>query len=116
MTKAQFEQHKKSLPLQGKLNKKKWLFWFIPVALSLIFQLFVANMTAGDGEELVKIEEQIEAVQRQNQALEEEITTSLSLSKIEEESLKLGLGRPKDIMYAEVEKSYTQANTSVANQ
>lgn len=94
---------------------KKIFLWAVPFALSLAFQLYVVNMTAGEGEELAKIEGKIEIARRQNQVLEEEITQYSSLARIDAEASKLNLVKPKDIIYAK-NKGTAQVNATILGQ
>lgn len=119
MTKAKFEQHKKNIkklpPISGRA-KRRWLFWIVPVIVSIGFQLYVANMTAGEGEDLSRINDEIQQVIRQNQSLEEEITQNSSLSKIESEAVSLGLGKPENILYAQITQGTAQADVPLLGQ
>ncbi len=99
-----------------KISKKKMFFWVLPLAISLSFQLYVSNMTAGQGEELARIETQIQLVSRQNQILEEKITERSSLSIIEGRAQSLGLAKPESIIYAETAKGTAQANVILESQ
>lgn len=67
--------------------------------LLIIIQLIVSNMTAGNGEELAKVENQIQEVARRNNLLREEIAQHTSLTEIAKQQETLGLIQPTSILY-----------------
>lgn len=64
----------------------------IAVNIGLVFlQLFFANNLATEGKTLKKVQVEAEKIKSENDKLKEQIVILSSLSKIEEEAVKLGM-------------------------
>lgn len=110
MTKHQFIKFKKITPgVVTKISRKKVLIIVIPMIFSLFLQLYVSNRAAGQGQELAKINSQIETAKRDNKILREEIASNASLQKIEVEGLALGLSKPESVEYIQPDAAIGKA-------
>lgn len=118
MTKNQFIKFRKVTPgsfvTEQKLNKKKILLVVLPLAFSLVLQIYVSNSVAGEGHALKQTETQIEQVKRDNKVLREAIAASASLTKLEAESQGLGLSKPESIVYIKTDPAIGRATGNTA--
>lgn len=97
-----------------KFNKKKILLVVLPLAFSLVLQIYVSNSVAGEGHELRQTEAQIEQVARDNKILREQIASTTSLAQLEAESQTLGLAKPESIVYIRTDSAIGWATGNTA--
>lgn len=83
--------------INGLLGSVLFLF-----AIVICAQLVVSNILAGEGGELEMLEREKIRVLQENRILAEELSESLSLLRVFGESSRLGLIKPKSIIYLDL--------------
>lgn len=83
--------------VNGLLGSVLFLF-----AIIICAQLVVSNILSGEGGELERLEREKVQVLRENRILAEELSESLSLLRVSGESPRLGLVKPKSIIYLDL--------------
>ncbi|MBI2590420.1 MAG: hypothetical protein HYW33_00860 [Candidatus Blackburnbacteria bacterium] len=118
MTKNQFVKFRKITPgnpsVEKKFSKKKIMLVVLPLAFSLVSQIYISNSVAGEGHALKQTENHIEIIRRDNKVLREEIAASTSLARLEVESQRLELGKPESVVYVKTDSAIGRATGNTA--
>lgn len=81
------------------VKEKIWIFVFALLAGVLAAQLVVSNVLAGRGSELVRLEEEVKRLERDNNGLSQELAKDSSLNKINTLADSLGFTKPESVLY-----------------
>lgn len=81
------------------VKEKIWIFVFALLAGVLAAQLVVSNVLAGRGSELVRLEEEVKRLERDNNGLSQELAKDSSLNKINTLADSLGFTKPEFVLY-----------------
>lgn len=95
--KNQSSDWRTKIRINGLLGPVLFLF-----AIVICAQLAVSNILAGKGGELEKLEREKAQILQENRVLTEELSGSLSLLRVSGESSRLGLAKPKNIIYLDL--------------
>ena len=80
-------------------RKSLWKMAVFVVVLGALFQLFVAHLLSGRGEELAIIEKKLQEIRGENKNLQEELYKHSSLSEVAYKGRELGYVKPQNLVY-----------------
>lgn len=97
---------KKVRPIRFEKKNAIWLLVFMLFSL----QVFFAVQTSSAGADISNIEEEVGRLQKENEELSIKLISSTSLTKLSQESEKLGFKKYENTLYLQKIDSFAKAN------